>query len=392
MRWDQARTRRLARHHLTVPVARKDLVGLVGALCGIHAQVMTSAEHSLGLRVRGITAKSLGDALWKSRELVKAFGPRGTVHLLPASEFGLWVAALRDTGRAEDDAGRLEYLGMTAKDLAAVADAIAEELSQTPLTREQLGAAVAKRVGRWAVERTVVAFGGQSQVWQAGIGVAARRGLLCFGPPVGTKVTFVRAESWLGRFTIPDAAKAQRELLRRYLGAYGPATPAEFAQWATIAPARAKQLAADLGRAIEEVEVDGVRALQIAGDRASRVARSTLLVPRFDVYVVGSHPRDVLIPPDIVKRATATGLLRGGIGSGRSYLAGPMPVILVDGVVSGIWESKRSPRRLDIVAQPFVKLDATRRADLARCAARLGEITGLAATLRIGAVRTRPHL
>jgi hypothetical protein len=392
VRWEQALARRLTRHHLIAPAARKDLVDVVGALCGIHAQVITSAEHSLGLRVHGLTAKSLGDALWKTRDLVKTYGPRGTVHLLPAKEFGFWLAALRDTGRAEDDAGRLEYLGMTAKDLARITDAITESLSEKPLTREQLGAAVAKRVGRWAVERTVVAFGGQSQVWQAGIGLAARRGLLCFGPPIGAKVTFVRAESWLGRFTVPDAAKAQREMLRRYLAAYGPATPAEFAQWATITPARAKQLATELSGAIEETVVDGVRALQIAGDRAGRVARSTLLVPRFDVFVVGSHPRDVLIPPALVKRASATGLLRGGIGSGRSYLAGPMPVILVDGVVSGIWESKRSARRLDIIAQPLVKLDATRSRELERCAARLGEISGLEATLGIGAVRTRPHL
>jgi hypothetical protein len=107
---------------------------------------------------------------------------------------------------------------------------------------------------------------------------------------------------------------------------------------------------------------------------------------------VGSHPRDVLIPPAVVRRATATGLLRRGIGSGRAYLAGPMPVILLDGVVSGIGESKRSSRRLDIVAQPLVRIDATRRRQLERCAARLGEISGLEATLRIGAVTTRPHL
>lgn len=392
MRWDQAIARRLARHHLTAPAARTDLVELVGQICGIHAQVMPSAELSLGLRVRGLTAKSLADALWKSRELVKTYGPRGTVHLLPAKEFGFWVAALRDTGRAEDDPDRLKYLGMTAEDLAAIADAITESLADVPLTRADLGAAVARRVGRWAVERTVVAFGGQSQVWQAGIGLAARRGLLCFGPPVGTKVTFVRAESWLGRVAIPDARKAQRELLRRFLAAYGPATHREFAQWATITPARAKELATELGDAIEEIEVDGARALQIAGDRAGRPAESTMLVPRFDAYVVGSHPRDVAIPPDIVKRAAATGLLRGGIATGRAYLAGPMPVILSDGVVCGIWESKRTSRRLDIVAQPLVRLDARRREQLERSAMRFGEILGLDATLRIGPVKTLPHL
>src|SRR2546423_1225166 len=98
-------------------------------MCGIHAQVMPSAELSLGLRVRGLTARSLGDALWKTRELVKTYGPRGTVHLLPAKELGFWLAALRDTGRAEDDAGRLDYLGMSGKDLARIIDAITESVS-----------------------------------------------------------------------------------------------------------------------------------------------------------------------------------------------------------------------------------------------------------------------
>jgi hypothetical protein len=375
-----------------VPAPRRDLARVVGALCGIHAQIMSTAEFSLGLRVRGVDASTLADALWRSRELVKTYGPRGTVHLLPSGEFGFWLAALRDTGRADDDPQRLKYLGMTAKELARIADVIAESLSDTPLTRDDLRAQVAKRVGPWAVERTVIAFGGRSQVWQAGIGLAARRGLVCFGPPVGTKVTFVRPESWLGRFTVPDADTAQRELLRRYLAAYGPATHREFAQWATIAPARAKELAQGLADEIEEVEVDGAQALQIAGDRTRRPARSTMLLPRFDVYVVGSHPRDVVIPPTVVSRAAATGLLKGAAGTGRVALAGPMPVVLVDGAVGGIWEWKRSARALAIVAQPFVPLDAGRRAALERSAARFGEIAGLDATLRIGTVATRPHL
>ena len=79
-------------------------------------------------------------------------------------------------------------------------------------------------------------------------------------------------------------------------------------------------------------------------------------------------------------------------GIGRAFLAGPMPVLLIDGVVSGIWESKRSSRTLAIDAQPFVRLGTDRREALERCAVRLGEIIGLNATLRVGAVATRPHL
>jgi len=348
---------------------------------------------SLGLRVRGFTRVALEDALWKKRSLVKTYALRGTVHIVPAKEFGFWLAALREAGRPEDDPARLAYLGMSARDLAATIDAIGETVGREPITREELGAAVAKRVGRWAVDRTVGAFGGRWPVWQAGIGGAARRGLLCFGPTDGVRVTFVNPESWLGPFVVPDARSAERELFLRYLRAYGPAGHADFAQWSTLAPSRAKAIVAELDDAVERVEVDGTPALQIAGDRPStRAARSTLLLPRFDSYVVGSHPRDVLIPPPVVASATKTGLLKRGNTTGRAFLAGPMPVLLVDGVVGGIWESTRTSRELRVTVQPFVPLDKDRRAAIQRTAARLGAVLGLDASVRVGSVKTRPHL
>ncbi|TMB59914.1 MAG: winged helix DNA-binding domain-containing protein, partial [Chloroflexi bacterium] len=228
--------------------------------------------------------------------------------------------------------------------------------------------------------------------WQAGIGGAAMRGALVFGPPVGARVTFVRASDWLGKITSPPESQAQRELMRRYLGAYGPATDAEFAQWAFIEPRRAGELAKALGDAIEEVDVEGHRAWQIAGDRPGRASTSTLLLPRFDCYAVGSHPRDVVAPPDVVARAAATGLLTRGAGSGRAFLVGPMPVLLVDGTVGGIWESTRTAKHIAIRVQPLITLDAKRRRSLERAVMRIGEMVGLESSIAIGKVSTRPHL
>ena len=390
--WRGVIARRLVRHHLTKPAPLAKLVDVVGEVCGIHAQVMPSAELSLGLRIAGFRKRDLDSALWETRVLVKAYGIRGTVHLLPAREYGWWLAALRAGWRRDEDPKRLAYLGMTQKQMDATIEAICESLSATPMTREQLGEGVARRVGRWAVLRSVGAFGGQWPVWQAGVGGAAMRGALVFGPPVGARVTFVRASDWLGKITSPPESQAQRELMRRYLGAYGPATVAEFAQWAFIEPRRARELAKALGDAIEEVDVEGHRAWQIAGDRPARASTSTLLLPRFDCYAVGSHPRDVVAPPDVVAHAAATGLLTRGSGSGRAFLVGPMPVLLIDGVVAGVWESTRRAKTLAIRVQPLVTLAATRRRALERAAQRIGEIVGLDATLQVGKVSTRPHL
>jgi len=117
-----------------------------------------------------------------------------------------------------------------------------------------------------------------------------------------------------------------------------------------------------------------------------------VLLPRFDAYAVGSYPRDVVAPPAVVAKAAATGLLRARSGTGRAFLVGPMPVLLVDGVIAGIWESTRTAKRIAIRVQPFVSLDKRRRAAVDRAAARIGEIVGSDATIAIGAVSTRPHL
>jgi hypothetical protein len=181
-------------------------------------------------------------------------------------------------------------------------------------------------------------------------------------------------------------------LFRRYLWAYGPATEAEFAQWANTDTPRARALANDLGDEIETVDVEGARAWQVAGDKSVRPVSATHLLPRFDCYSVGSHPRDVVAPPAIVATAATTGLLSRGTGSGRAFLVGPMPVLVIDGRVAGIWESKRTAKRIAITVQAFVGLDAKRRAGIEAAAMRIGEIVGLEATLAISTVGTRPHL
>lgn len=61
----------------------------------------------------------------------------------------------------------------------------------------------------------------------------------------------------------PETALA--ELVRRYLHAYGPATPAQFASWLAV-PAGASELFDSLAGELEEVELAGGRAWVVAGD------------------------------------------------------------------------------------------------------------------------------
>ena len=93
--WPGVWQRRLAAHLLDAPAPTTRLTDVVGAVCGIHAQVAASAELSLGLRLDNIRQADVRAALWTERSLVKTYGLRGTLHIFPTREVAMWLAALR---------------------------------------------------------------------------------------------------------------------------------------------------------------------------------------------------------------------------------------------------------------------------------------------------------
>ena len=83
--WDAASARRAERQFLAGPAGTGTPVAEVaGAMRGVHAQVLSAAELSVGMRMDGATRADVRSALREDRSLVKTYGPRGTAHLLPA--------------------------------------------------------------------------------------------------------------------------------------------------------------------------------------------------------------------------------------------------------------------------------------------------------------------
>jgi Winged helix DNA-binding domain len=74
--------------------AKKDLSRVVGEIGGVQAQVMSAAELQAGVRV-DCRVDDVRDALWKSKNLVKTWLMRGTLHLTPAEDLPLFTAAMR---------------------------------------------------------------------------------------------------------------------------------------------------------------------------------------------------------------------------------------------------------------------------------------------------------
>jgi hypothetical protein len=200
------------------------MVEVVSRVCGLQAQVLTAAELGLGVRVQGITRQDVQAALWEQRTLVKTYGPRGTLHLLPASEMSLWIAAKRAVMDRGERAWYVDY-DLDAAQVEAVLSAMRQALDGCCLTRAELADAVNERVGSWARDRL-------ASSWVDLLGVGFDAGLLCFGPNRGSQVTFVLLEQWIGSLERVEPEHALSLVCRRYLHAYGPAAHLDLQEWA----------------------------------------------------------------------------------------------------------------------------------------------------------------
>ena len=151
----------------------------------------------------------------------------------------------------------------------------------------------------------------------------------------------------------------------------------------------ARDLATALGDELQEVDVEGYRSYLLAED-ANETGDSSAgdppeqlpvrLLPHFDCYVIGCHPRDRLLPVAWAERVPPR------------TTPSQLPVLLVDGTVAGVWERQTKGERVEVRVEPFATLGKRQQSVLAEEASRIGEVLGAEATLQIGPVSIRPHL
>jgi uncharacterized protein YcaQ len=342
------------------------MLAVVSRLCGLQAQVMSSAELAVWARVEDLDRRAVQRALWEDRTLVKTWAMRGTLHLLPASELPLWHAALGASRRYQSDAAWQKHFGITLEELERLTQAIAAALEGRVLTREEL----AKEVGRLTGS---AAFGANlaEGSWGTILKPAAFSGRLCFGPSVGQRVRFTRPDTWLSTAGAPkiDSQAAAAAVTRRYLTAFGPATYHDLSRWwsgggVTIA----RQWIASLGEEVSPVEVDGTQAWMLADDarklRELPPSRSVRLLPGFDQYVIGaSHHAEHLLPGD----------LRARVYRQQGWIS---PVLLVNGRMEGVWRYEIKGSRVEVVIEPFRSVPAWVRRAAGQEAERLAAFLG----------------
>jgi Winged helix DNA-binding domain len=332
--YEQVAGWRIARSHLVEPAPRRRLEAVASEICGVQAQVMSSAELTLCIRVADLSPEHVREALWEKRTLVKTWAMRGALHLLAADDWPVFAgaAATRDHFRKP---GWLRGFQITAPQLERLLADVTDALGAEPLTKVELAETVGGAMGKRLLSG-----------WGDHLKLVAYQGALCFGPNRGRNVTFVRPSAWLGDSTELRPEDALAELARRYLHAYGPASHEHFAVWWHMTPTAARKLFADLDLA--EVTVDGeprwALPEDVDGIAAGELDDRVRLLGGFDALTIGWRPRERFVPDGFLPRVSRTS---GWIS----------PIVLARGRAAGMWEPKRRGKRVEVRIEPFVRVN-----------------------------------
>ncbi|MGP4023735.1 winged helix DNA-binding domain-containing protein [Actinomadura sp. 3N407] len=341
--WAQVLAWRMRRQFID-PTGDASPVQIARRLAGVQAQVASSAELAVAVRQAAPETGAVARALLDERTLVKTWAARGTLHLLPADEAAAYLVLSAAVRNWERPVWQRNF-GATPADLEAIAEAARDALADgAALTREELTTAVVEETG----SRHLADVLGSG--WSTLLKPLAWWGVLCYGPPQGTRVTFTSPERWLPGWTgLPPVEDAARTVIHAFLGAHGPATPDMFDNWLMRKMNRKKDVKSWFAAAedgLATVEVDGVQ-MYVPQEHldellATEPSTSVRLLGAFDQYVLGAGTSATYLVP--AERRKDVSRAAGWIS----------PVVLYEGRVAGVWEAKDG----DVAVTPFEDIPA----------------------------------
>jgi hypothetical protein len=362
--WAQALAWRMRRQELDPP-GRLPITEVVRRLSGVQAQVASSAELAIRVRSEAVGAGDVARAL-ASGDLIKTWAMRGTLHLLTPEDAGACLSLLA-AGRPWERPAWQRYFGMDPATMERFRAVVRDTLDGRAMTRDELIEVVVAKPGMDHLADRL------RSGWGTLFKPVAWQGDLCYGPPAGNRVTFMRPDQasrqWAG---LPDPAVAGPVALFAYLDGYGPGTVDGFRGWLSrgvVAPRRIREWIAELGDRLAAVEVEGeaawIPAEHLDDLVATRPSNGVRLVGGFDQWVLGPGTDDGHVTP-AARRAV--------VSRTAGWIA---PVAVVGGVVSGTWAQDATTIRVDWFREAGVPPRAKLRAEVARLAAILDRSLGL---------------
>ena len=318
-------------------------------LAGIQAQHSNASHVALWSRVAGFESSTLERAL-ERRTVVKATTIRSTLHLMAARDYPAFDVA--------SSVGRVEAWAATVRRAGVDVPAIHRKLLQyadEPRSVDEMEAFVAQ-----LAPGARLASHAPGGLTRAAFRIVSANGGLVHVPPSGfwgehRAPRYVTARTWLGSADWPTREAALQVLLRRYLGAYGPASLADFGRWSGDRKLpRLRKALEGLGVEIVRLRAADGRELVDLADAPTATGDEPAparLLARWDSVVIGYDDRSRILP---------SALSAAVIKKNADILA----TFLVDGSIAGTWTSETVKGEGVLRMSPLVKVSKRDRTAL----------------------------
>jgi hypothetical protein len=318
---------------------RAPATAVIERLGGMQAQWPQAPYVGLWSRIPGFQRETLERAI-RSGKIVKATVMRGTLHLVTARDYALFFSALQGL-RPWGDPESVE-LGRK------LVPAMRRLFADGPLTFQQVLDHLERTHG-------TVDLMTRRRAW-----FAARTGAHVLHTPE-TALWSSRPQAVFAAIDEPelvDTTLARVELVRRYLGAFGPASRADLADWSGM---RVSDFAVAFDaleplRRFRDEHGRELLDLQRAPLPGADTPAPVRFLPKWDNVLLAFADRTRILPEEYRKTVIAK---NGDVAQ----------TFLVDGVVAGRWRQENDK----VMLEPFAPLPRAVRRELEDEAARLAE-------------------
>jgi hypothetical protein len=341
------------KQHLLPDSRGDDVVQVTRDIVALHATAATGPYFSLWARVGDFRREMLEDALYEQRTLVKLLCMRVTLHVVVSEEAPFCHQAFpfdfleRPTPPQFRGAGLLSGAGVCSEDGA---EALLDDLHQRvlavvaengPSTVRQMGSKVPEL--RAKIRHDVgKAYEGEFSIGSRLVGGMCARGLLVRARPRGTwrsnLYEYALPSDWLQGVDLDSVTQGEARvwLVRRYLAAFGPATPDDVQWWTGLTKGETQEALETIASEVVEVTIEGMDdAHLMLADDAERLrdfaapdAPHVLLLPSLDPYIMGYRDRRRFLAEEHRKKVFD----RAG---------NAVPTVWVDGRVVGVWGQRK---------------------------------------------------
>lgn len=350
------RNYRLHAHNLAGKKPQGGLIQ-VAAACGLQNTPPGAWETAVWCRLDGCSLSLLHHALHVQKSLLQAWSYRGVPVVFPTEQSAVFLTALiPQAGEwpwiyTLGVTGALDYLHMPFDDLLARTKKAARYLdSHTVRRKEALDKTLAELIesglppDKRALWRGPSMYGDPEKqtVGEAAVSFLLRpcsfSSLVVFGERQGVSPTFTSFQNWTGH-SPGKTPGAEKELVRRFLHCYGPATPDSFMHWLGCSKKQALRLWNTISDEMVSVQARGKDCHMLSADmdslrRAEGGEEKPMLLGPHDPYL-DMKDRDVILDDAVLQKAV------------WKFVGNP-GVVLKGGRIIGIWKTKTLKDKLDV--------------------------------------------